>query len=192
MRTVLIALAAAVIVASPAAATVNLVVNGGFETGDFTGWTRSNTQNATAINSNSPFEGSFDARLRTTTSGGNAGYRTLSQFITTNVGYSYQLSYALRNQGNPNPVDDFEVTAGNSFFDHGDTPRFGYTVFTQDFVATSASTLIEFRYLHPTDGNFQLDAVSVVAVPEPGTWAMLVTGFALVGATMRRRKAVAA
>jgi len=28
-----------------------------------------------------------------------------------------------------------------------------------------------------------------MAVPEPGTWAMLVLGFGLVGATMRRRKA---
>ncbi|GGD99950.1 hypothetical protein GCM10011529_02650 [Polymorphobacter glacialis] len=35
-----------------------------------------------------------------------------------------------------------------------------------------------------------LDSVSVTAaVPEPATWAMLVVGFGLVGATLRRRNA---
>ena len=30
------------------------------------------------------------------------------------------------------------------------------------------------------------------AVPEPGTWAMLIAGFGLVGATIRRRRALTA
>lgn len=29
-------------------------------------------------------------------------------------------------------------------------------------------------------------------IPEPATWAMLITGFGLVGATVRRRRALAA
>ena len=37
-----------------------------------------------------------------------------------------------------------------------------------------------------------LDNVLVSQVPEPATWAMLITGFGLVGAGLRRRRAVAA
>ena len=42
-------------------------------------------------------------------------------------------------------------------------------------------------------GGFQLDNINVAAaVPETSTWAMLIAGFGLVGATMRRRRLVAA
>ena len=42
-------------------------------------------------------------------------------------------------------------------------------------------------------GGFQLDNINVAAaVPEASTWAMLIAGFGLVGATMRRRRLVAA
>ena len=42
-------------------------------------------------------------------------------------------------------------------------------------------------------GGFQLDNVNVAtAVPEASTWVMLIAGFGLVGATMRRRRLVAA
>lgn len=37
-----------------------------------------------------------------------------------------------------------------------------------------------------------LDGISISAVPEPQSWAMLIAGFALVGVTARRRRAVAA
>jgi len=36
---------------------------------------------------------------------------------------------------------------------------------------------------------FEFDSVRVAAVPEPATWAMMIGGLALVGLTMRRRKA---
>lgn len=42
------------------------------------------------------------------------------------------------------------------------------------------------------NGRFELDDQSAGAVPEPGIWAMLIAGFGLVGATMRRRRNVAA
>lgn len=36
-----------------------------------------------------------------------------------------------------------------------------------------------------------IDKVSAAAVPEPASWAMLITGFGLTGATLRRRRLVA-
>jgi hypothetical protein len=38
------------------------------------------------------------------------------------------------------------------------------------------------------DNNFGGVSLSIVAVPEPATWAMLLTGFAFAGAALRRRR----
>jgi hypothetical protein len=40
--------------------------------------------------------------------------------------------------------------------------------------------------------NTAIDNVSIGSVPEPASWAMLIAGFGLTGAAMRRRRAVAA
>ncbi len=42
-----------------------------------------------------------------------------------------------------------------------------------------------------TDGTSVLDYASPVAVPEPANWALLLSGFAIVGGALRRRRAVA-
>lgn len=39
--------------------------------------------------------------------------------------------------------------------------------------------------------NFAVDSLGIAAVPEPATWAMMVLGFAMAGAAIRRRRAVA-
>ncbi len=36
--------------------------------------------------------------------------------------------------------------------------------------------------------GYRLDSISVAAVPEPGTWALMIAGFGLTGATLRRRR----
>lgn len=41
------------------------------------------------------------------------------------------------------------------------------------------------------DGTPDCVSVTVTGVPEPATWAMLITGFGLVGSAMRRRRLVA-
>jgi hypothetical protein len=40
-------------------------------------------------------------------------------------------------------------------------------------------------------GTFTSDKVTITAVPEPATWAMMITGFGLAGAALRRRRGVA-
>jgi hypothetical protein len=41
-------------------------------------------------------------------------------------------------------------------------------------------------------GIFDIDTVTVTAVPEPAAWALMITGFGLTGAALRRRRALAA
>ncbi|WP_368039583.1 PEPxxWA-CTERM sorting domain-containing protein [Sphingomonas sp. ID1715] len=39
-----------------------------------------------------------------------------------------------------------------------------------------------------TANSFEFDNLSVAAVPEPATWALMIGGFGMVGGAMRRRK----
>ena len=41
-------------------------------------------------------------------------------------------------------------------------------------------------------GGFEMDNLTIGAVPEPGTWAMLIAGFGMVGFAARRRRAAIA
>lgn len=47
-------------------------------------------------------------------------------------------------------------------------------------------------YVYTTDGCCGRGALTVSTVPEPQSWAMLLAGFGVVGATLRRRRVVAA
>jgi hypothetical protein len=47
-------------------------------------------------------------------------------------------------------------------------------------------------YVYTTDGCCGRGALTISTVPEPASWAMLIAGFGLTGAVMRRRKPVAA
>ncbi len=40
--------------------------------------------------------------------------------------------------------------------------------------------------------GYRLDSISVAAVPEPATWALMISGFGLAGASLRRRRAAGA
>ena len=46
--------------------------------------------------------------------------------------------------------------------------------------------------VHYQAAGSQADAIRVGAIPEPASWAMMLAGFGLVGASMRRRKPVSA
>ena len=65
-----------------------------------------------------------------------------------------------------------------------------WTQFSGTFIASSASmTLSIYNSTALKSGNdFGLDDISVVAVPEPAAWGMMIGGFGLAGMAMRRRR----
>src|SRR5437868_6717228 len=95
-RACLVALAIGV---APVAHGDELLVNGGFETGDLTGWVPLDNFIFTGVECGGPplaFEGNCDLYSGPT---GTPG--TLAQGINTEPGTNYRISFALQNDGGP-------------------------------------------------------------------------------------------
>ena len=140
------------------------------------------------------------------TGSGNAGSTAgVNQTVATVAGTTYDLSFWVGNQdgsGNggyvlPSTVD--VLINGNSVgaFTNSDTSHFmiNWKQFSLSFTATETSTNIAF--LNGTDqGDNEAGLDNVVltehqaGVPEPAAWALMITGFGLAGAGVRRRRAL--
>ncbi len=179
---VMSALAATVTCATPASAT-QLVTNGGFEAGDFSGWTLTGNTGFTGIDS-SAHSGSHAAFFGQVGSTGS-----LSQTLSTVAGQMYNVSFWLEDDGGT-PSSFTAAFGGDSLLSLSDTSAFGYTLYTYDITASSSSTLLSFAF-RQDPSYFHLDDVSVEdvsSVPEPATWAMMILGMGAAGLTLRRRK----
>jgi hypothetical protein len=168
----------------------NLVINGSFETADFSGWTQVNDLSFTFVTDElaggGPTEGLYHAAFGPTDPGGGG----IIQQIATTAGGVYTLSFDLANLGGtPNA---FGLFWDGSFVSIDfDVPAFDYITFTTSLIASGTDTSLGFIFYH--DPSFWLlDNVTLSAVPEPASWAMLIAGFGLTGAAMRRRRAVTA
>ena len=73
------------------------------------------------------------------------------------------------------------------------TASIGWKEFSYTFQASGPTTRTSFLNNTPQGDNYLgLDDVSIAAVPEPSTWAMMILGFAGVGFMTYRRRKVAA
>lgn len=168
------------------ASAANLVTNGGFETGDLTGWTIGTLSFAPTVVTNFVDAGSFAAQI--------AGFsflpNTIGQTIATTPGTAYVLSFA-RLQNLAGPTILLDVTwNGVSVFSELNPSTPGYQTFTAGVVGTGSDALV---FESANDNNFTfLDSVSVNGVPEPASWAMLIAGFGMTGAALRRRRVTVA
>jgi hypothetical protein len=177
-------------------ANAGLIANGGFETGDFTGWSVSDPFGIIVDPSATSNTGSFAATIG---SFGSTG--TLSQTLATVAGTTYTFTFALQNLAT-SPSDflqtnSFVVTfGGTTVIDglSGPLPSPGYNIETFTVTATSDSTVLSFIAQNDS-AAWLLDDVTataaVTAVPEPSTWAMMLLGFAGVGFMAYRRRTTA-
>ncbi len=128
---------------------------------------------------------------------------SISQMLTgLTVGQTYQVMFALA--GNPDgggatkvaTVSDDGSQSSVFFFAQGgnDKTNMGWTTQTYTFKATGTTANLVFSATANNPYGPALDNVSISAVPEPATWAMMIIGFGGVGSMLRstRRKQVAA
>lgn len=194
-------LVAAVLTASTsiAAEAAGLVVNGGFETGDASGWalvspggfdfvclagTAAGSANCTA------HSGSYAM-----TFGAVASPGVLSQDLATTAGSVYTLSFFLRNDASDGaaPADNnLDVYWGGvDVFSRTNMATFDYARFTvSTLTAGGAPTTLQFAGRNGPSQIF-VDDVSVTAVPEPAAWALLAAGLLQTCIVLRRRSGLA-
>jgi PEP-CTERM motif len=187
----------------------NLIVNGGFEASSDPvttppGWTNIGHMDGVIPYSEfgpTPYEG-----LNFYDEGGfgdaaNAPGDGIEQSVATVIGQHYTLTFGLSGE-NQSGVEIADVTIGGLLTQYTLTPdgsgtfQRPLTTQTINFTATGASTTIAFTTdaASPSFGanDPMIDGVIFAAsgggVPEPAAWAMMLAGFGMVGATVRRRK----
>ena len=185
--------AAATAFAAMGAQASDLVVNGGFDTGDFTGWTQNGFAVVTAYGGVTGINGYY-AETGCTQPG-----CYISQDVSTVAGQDYTLSldfnpgqnvqfggaYALV-QWNGVTLEDIGV-GSNAWTTH---------TYTVHATGTTSNFTLQALQQPAWDG---VDNISITGapgaggVPEPASWALMIGGFGMAGAALRRRqRAVAA
>jgi hypothetical protein len=172
----------------------NLVFNGSFENTSVvagSGWTISgaftaegfdyliDTNPADAQSGNHSFAGGAI---------GDLGF--ISQTLATTPGISYNIHLWLANLSGFADGTAIQVLwGGNSVYSATDILGFGYNQIIVDPMATSASTVLSIG-LRDDSFFLNVDSISVRAVPEPTTLALvLLGGLGVAGLSRRRRSA---
>lgn len=183
--------AAALVLLAATPATANIVINGSFETGDFTGWTQENDTSFTFVTdelaAGGPTDGLYHAAFGPLDPGGGG----ITQVLATIAGQTYEISFDLANLSGPPNAFGLFWDGGFVSIDY-DVGAFDYESFTTTLVASTNQTTLGFIFYNEP-GFWLLDNVSVDSgiVPEPATWAMFIAGFGLIGLVARRRRALA-
>ena len=158
------------LIAAPSAQ-ANIVANGGFETGDFTGWTVSGAGAFTGVDGTTPQAGSYAAYV--------GDPATLRQTLNTVAGQHYTIDFWLQAEA------DVTGAAVMSLTDAAATN--GYVHYSFDLVANSALTDLAFQFSN-SPAFWDLDSVSANRVPEPGSLALVALAAGLATLQARRRR----
>jgi len=171
---------AALGISPQASASVNLVTNGGFDTGDFSGWTQFGNTGFSNVRYDSATQGFYGNFGAVGSLGG------ISQSFATVAGKDYAVSFDLSNfGGSPN---EYKVEFGSTVLVHEyNQSPYSYQHFSYITTAASSTTSLEFSF-RQDPSFFSLDGVSVNPVPEPEEWAMMAISIPLVGWQIRRKQ----
>ena len=179
----------------------NLVLNSGFETGNFSGWMLSGNESYSLVT-----DRALDSKgsISHVAHGGNdyallgpiGSTGQMGQTIATTSGQTYTFSWWLGSDGDL--ANEFSASwNGTSVFDQKDVATQGYVEYSFSVVATGSTTTIDFAFRNDP-GYFSLDDVRVIAadrpttpagtpsVPEPGSIALLGLGILTAAAGSRR------
>jgi hypothetical protein len=121
----------------------SLILNGGFETGDFTGW--EGDKNGGVVNTVASFvhSGAYGASFGTV---GTLG--TLAQSLPTVVGTPYLISLWFRNPDGSSP-NEFRLTwNGTTLYDAVNIPFTGWTNLQLAVTATTTTSTLELGFRH--------------------------------------------
>ena len=179
-----VAIGLAVGISGPAQAAVNLVTNGSFETGNFSGWTQTGNTGFTGVECPGvgfagPGDGACDAFFGPVGSDGG-----ISQVIIgTVIGQHYVISFDfLADGGTPS---DFSASFGGVTLVSRTNPAASpYQILSFNVTTAVANPVLAFNF-RDDPGFLKLDSASV-SLPEPGTMALLAIG--MTGLLLRRRK----
>jgi hypothetical protein len=190
-----ILVAATAAMAPTAGSALNLLSNGSFESGDFTGWSANDPSNSTLVYVG-PFgtiSGAEDGNYYVAS--GSVGVdATLSQTFSDSVGQKYEVTGWVASDGG-SPSHYSVGIDSNTFASANPASQIGWTEVSTTFIGTGSDTL---NIVSNNDQNYNyFDNFNVSAVPEPSTWAMMLIGFsglAIAGyrRTRRRRATFAA
>lgn len=185
----IVAAAAALLVTTSLTARASLISNGGFETGNLTGWNYTGTVGLNLfVTSQFAHSGAFGAGV-----GPNGFVATLSQVFSTTIGTAYTLDFWLAADPPagtgilPNSLDVSIDGFATSLLSLTNSAAFPFSQYTYGFTATQSSTTLAFAVRNDPWG-FSIDDVAVNAtrVPEPGSVALVVLALATAATTTRR------
>jgi len=133
------------------------VPNGGFETGDFSLWTTFGSNPDQGVSPSYAHSGNYGAYFGTVGAIGG-----IYQYLTTEPGQTYVLSFWLENFGGP--TNEFAAYCNGYVLDLINVAPFGWTQYQYTITAYSDITLIEF-YGRNDPSFFGLDDVTLTPVP---------------------------